>query len=641
MTSNLKYRADIDGLRAVAVLGVVLYHFFPALAPGGFIGVDIFFVISGFLITGIIQDAVTAGRWNLAEFYSRRIRRILPSLLLMFLVGAVAAHFILFNSEAANYADSVFYGALFWSNVFLRHHSGYFDFTSELQPNLHLWSLAVEEQFYIFWPIILSSFLLPAKKKIVVILCVLSLLYSVFFLHRAPAHVFFYITSRLWELGLGGMLVLFKDRLDIKSPKACSIVSFAGLGLILVTMAFVDKTQPYPGWRAILPTLGAALLILAGPRALLNKIILSLRPLVFVGLISYPLYLWHWPTLYFLRMAESLHPDLSLKIVALGLAFALAIFSYYVLERPIRFKTKSWGLVTWVLIVTNFAFAGWAKWSGLPAHPNPDSQIFAHWHGVDEKIQETCPLTGEIAKQATWCFTDKRFSPNSVVIGDSHAGALFAGLVREGSALKSWTLIGRANCPPLLDVDNSDPVCEGFTQKVMETLDKNPQLHTVLIAIASRELNRPSATLLNGERDITTLSETIVREGLTKFIKAVSAKHRHIAFLIDEPAITEFPQFCISRPFTFMGQANDECHVARAKYFEVTKSYRQLVRDLKLAIPEMTIIDPINLFCSSKDCSVMHGALSNYSYTDHMSDNVSQDVAKLINQEIANSWKRE
>src|SRR6478752_1102991 len=304
-----KYRPDIDGLRAFAVLSVVLYHAFPQTVRGGFVGVDIFFVISGFLISSILFAEMTEHRFSFAIFYGRRIRRIFPALAVCLAAVLAYGFVVLTPPELAQLGKHVFFGAGFLSNMVLWSESGYFDSAATYKPLLHLWSLGIEEQFYILWPLLLwFAFRLKAKT---------GRLLAVLFLAGA---------GLAWR----GQFVL--------SPNVRSWISLAGLAALVTSAALFTAEMRFPGWLALLPVAGAAAVILAGPEAAVNRIVFSNRAVVFVGVISYPLYLWHWPLIsyaYIIRMGKPPTPLMATGLVAAS--FLLAWATYRFIEYPIRF----------------------------------------------------------------------------------------------------------------------------------------------------------------------------------------------------------------------------------------------------------------------------------------------------------------
>jgi len=329
-----KYRPDIDGLRAIAVGSVLVYHAFPSLLPGGFIGVDIFFVISGFLITTILLQSLAAGDFSYRDFYARRIRRIFPALLLVLLATLAFGWYVLLPGEFSQLGKQITGGAAFFANLVFLGESGYFDATAETKPLLHLWSLGIEEQFYIFWPLLLG---LAWRKRwpilrVTLAVAAISFLINVLTVQPHRAAAFYSPLSRAWELMAGGLLAAM--RLQAANGSADSrpwvrhVQSIVGVGLIVLGLVMTRSTKAFPGWWALLPVLGAASCIAAGPSGVLNRYLLSNRLMVWIGLISYPLYLWHWPLLSYARIIEGGEPSLELRVALVVAAIVLAWGTY-------------------------------------------------------------------------------------------------------------------------------------------------------------------------------------------------------------------------------------------------------------------------------------------------------------------------
>ena len=333
-----RYRPDIDGLRAFAVLSVVLYHAFPKVVRGGYVGVDIFFVISGFLISSILFTELTEDRFSFATFYGRRIRRIFPALAVCFTAVLAYGFVSLMPSELAQLGKHVFFGAGFLSNIALWSESGYFGSAATLKPLLHLWSLGIEEQFYILWPALLwIAFRFKANVG-----RLLGVLFLASFAINAALSVtdisddFYLPISRFWEL-LAGAGLAWRRQIFL-TPNVRSWISIAGLAALLTSALLFTPDIRFPGWPALLPVAGAVAIILAGPRASVNQTVFSNRAVVFVGLISYPLYIWHWPLIsyaYVIRLGKVPTPLMATALVAAS--FLLAWATYRFIECPIRF----------------------------------------------------------------------------------------------------------------------------------------------------------------------------------------------------------------------------------------------------------------------------------------------------------------
>src|SRR4051812_39233055 len=296
---SAQYRPDVDGLRAIAVMLVLNFHGFPAAMPGGFIGVDVFFVISGFLITGIIARELEQGRFSLLTFYIRRVRRIFPALIAVLAVVLILGWFWMLPATFAQLGTDVFASAGFAANIALLLQSGYFDVESAKKPLLHLWSLGIEEQFYLAWPLIL---MLATRWRVALLsiagaIAIASFTFNVARVGFDPVATFYLPFSRAWELLAGAVLALTWSRID-QSGAASNWRAAAGLVLIVIAAAVLNVHRAFPGWWALLPVAGSALL-LSAPAAWINRTLLSWPPMVWIGLISYPLYLWHWPLLVF------------------------------------------------------------------------------------------------------------------------------------------------------------------------------------------------------------------------------------------------------------------------------------------------------------------------------------------------------
>ena len=371
-----KYRPDIDGLRAVAILSVIGFHAFPGKFPGGFIGVDIFFVISGFLISTIVFSSLERDRFSFVEFYIRRIRRIFPALFAVLAACLAFGWFVLLADEYRQLGKHAAAGAGFLQNFILYRESGYFDLDADTKPLLHLWSLAVEEQFYIFWPLLLAlvwkggwSFL-----RITFVIAAISFAANIYLLHRDPTAAFYIPISRFWELMVGGALAyvaLHRPQLNASGKSGQSI-----LGFLLIALGFLllNKAREFPGWWALLPTLGAFFIISAGPNAWLNEKLLSNKVMLWIGMISYPLYLWHWPLLSFAQILQSGNASRGTKLAAVALAFLLAWLTFLFVEKPLRFgKRKTLITVFLLFVMCLFLAMGVAitKGSFPPRHNDP------------------------------------------------------------------------------------------------------------------------------------------------------------------------------------------------------------------------------------------------------------------------------
>ena len=331
------YRPDIDGLRALAVTAVILFHAFPATLPGGFAGVDVFFVISGYLISGIIARELRQNTFRPAHFYRRRIRRIFPALATVLLATLAYGLVVLLPAERAQLGQQTAAGAAMVANLLFWSQAGYFDPASSAKPLLHLWSLGVEEQFYLVWPLILWLLIGRTRRPIagIALLTAASFALNLALSTQQGVADFYSPLSRLWELSAGALLALATPS-PAKSGRPANLAAFAGLAAIIAATLLFNDTLPYPGWRALLPVCGTLLLIHASPATLANRQLARKLP-VAIGLISYPLYLWHWPLLSYASIIRRGHaPKPLLAALLIAASVALATLTYRYIERPLR-----------------------------------------------------------------------------------------------------------------------------------------------------------------------------------------------------------------------------------------------------------------------------------------------------------------
>ncbi len=337
----IAYRPDIDGLRAVAVGLVVLFHAWPKWLRSGFIGVDVFFVISGFLITSIILKDLKARAFTVRGFYVRRIRRIFPALIVVVLAVLAFGWYVLLRQEFAQLGKHVAAAAAFVSNLVLWSEAGYWDNESVTKPLLHLWSLGVEEQFYLVWPIAMAL-CFKVRFGILAFLALTlasSFLYGLYATFNHPAEAYFSPVTRFWELASGGLVAYAMTKRHPLLPLPW-LVSSIGLALLALGAVLIKGQSDFPGAWALLPVLGACALIAAGNTSWINHRLLGNRLMVKIGLVSYPFYLWHWPLLSFGYIVEGEKPPPTMKAVLVLAALALAFLTYHLVERPVQKSPK-------------------------------------------------------------------------------------------------------------------------------------------------------------------------------------------------------------------------------------------------------------------------------------------------------------
>jgi peptidoglycan/LPS O-acetylase OafA/YrhL len=468
-----RYRPDIDGLRAIAVMLVVLFHAFPQAMRGGFVGVDIFFVISGFLITGIIARALDQQRFSLLGFYNRRIRRIFPALIVVLCAVLVLGWLWMLPAAYAQLSADVFASAAFFANIALLLQSGYFDVEAAKRPLLHLWSLGIEEQFYLFWPLIL---MLAARLRLrlLTVACVIGLAsfaLNVVLIGSNPVATFYLPFTRAWELLAGAALACGWSQIS-QGPIASSWRAGIGISLVAIAAAVLDTGSAFPGWWAVLPVLGGALL-LSAPNAWGCRHVLASPMMVWIGLISYPLYLWHWPLLVFFALIKFAPLTLLERGLIVGLSFALAWATYRFVEIPFRFSRPSrvrllslgGGMalvaVAGATVVENGGFD-----FRLPPEIRGMTQVTtqsAKW-----RVHE-CLL--DLSREMSFADScvDRGRRPLILVWGDSTAGALMPGL-RKAQETRAFGIaqFTSSSCLPALNTDVAGtPNCRAINDKVL------------------------------------------------------------------------------------------------------------------------------------------------------------------------------
>ncbi|MBD8214828.1 acyltransferase family protein [Erwinia persicina] len=473
----MKYRADVDGLRALAVLPVIAYHMGIGGIPGGFTGVDIFFVISGYLICGIIYNSAISDNFSWLDFYKRRCLRILPPLFVVLLATMIFGYYHLLPAQFTDLSNSALAALLSASNIFFWKTTGYFDGPADLKPLLHTWSLAVEEQFYILFPVVLLLVIrLFRRRTTQVMLLVIagSLLLSIYGVTRKPTFTFYMLPTRAWELALGGIIAI--AGLEAKTAHYSAALkhgmSLAGLGLILFGFLWLDTTLPFPAWNALYPCLGSFLIILAGQQSVVSRL-LALKPVVYIGMISYCLYLWHWPIIVYSRMFFNIEPGVR-ELVILALTFGLAVASRYLIEIPFRYRLAwvSPGRIVTASVMGLAVMASGAVYKGHISNssgqfsaealalaqyseyskmPEFDYQYRRGQCFVDGKNEEDKPFNRE------FCLKTSSTAKNYVMIGDSHAAHLWRAVSLAAGEGVNVIQATSAGCKPLYKQDLRNP----------------------------------------------------------------------------------------------------------------------------------------------------------------------------------------
>jgi peptidoglycan/LPS O-acetylase OafA/YrhL len=517
-----KYRPDIDGLRAVAVLAVLVYHAFPETIRGGFIGVDVFFVISGFLISNVVFEGMASSRFSIIDFYRRRIRRIFPALITVLCAVLAAGWFVLLGVDYALLGKHVAAGAGFCANLILWLEADYFDRSAELKPLLHLWSLGIEEQYYLLWPALMWLLWKPGRNlyKPLTVLLLLSLSLSIYQTYTNKTLAFYSPFSRFWEILVGSLLAYVSFRRSASPNLNLNtgfnhLLSLVGVGLISLGFVFITTKSTFPGWLALLPTGGTALVIASGAQAWINSKVLSQPILVWIGLISFPLYLWHWPLLSFARIDSGQELSTELRWILLGVSFVLAWLTYRFIERPLRYG-RSVNLITAALLSSMLLIgaSGYLifRSQGLP-NRFPEiiraATSFIDFSWGDRVRSEVCHLhfvTSTVHKPE--CFETKR--PLIALWGDSHAASLYPGLKNLQATDKFGIIqVNQSGCPPLLGVSefNFRTNCKQVNDEVVNKLIEA----------------KPDIFILHGTwwRPVDPLSDQVIHDGAALSVRTL------------------------------------------------------------------------------------------------------------------------
>ena len=505
-------RADIEGLRGVAVLSVFAVHSIPDAVRGGFVGVDVFFVVSGFLIASITLREQARQQFDIRAFYGRRLRRLLPALLVVLLACLVFAAVWAIPADAKAMGKHIAGGAVFASNLLLWREAGYFDPSSELKPLLHLWSLGIEEQFYLCWPLLAWVLARAGRCSVPAVLAVLGLSFglNVGYIDAKPQAVFFMPFTRVWEMLIGVLLATWSHRipggpvstvqawLPAHSPLAQrvpDVFAAAGVALLVAAVALIDKTLLFPGWWALLPTLGTFLVLAAGMAAWVNRRVLSWPVLTFYGRISYPLYLWHWPLLTFPVLLNH-RLDAPQQVGLLVVAVALAVLTHYGVEQPLRFgRLASCAPALLLAALCLVGALGWALYlsDGLLARYPAEVRTIATEHLRQDPATVrlgTCFQTSAAARQAhAQACTDPEpaAAPLLLLWGDSFAASLYPGLralVDERLLPMRLAQFTGPLCPPLPALREGSPRrltgCEAMNDVVLEQVRREKPALVVL-----------------------------------------------------------------------------------------------------------------------------------------------------------------
>ncbi len=644
MSAKLGYRADIDGLRAVSVIAVLLFHAKVPGFSGGYVGVDVFFVISGFLITSLLLKEQREGRISFFGFYERRIRRLLPAALPVLIATFVLAYFFYLPKEFSEFCESLIAFFSFSSNFYFLGQAGYFDASSETKPLLHMWSLSIEEQYYLLLPAMIAVLYGRTRNALfysIVALLLMSIVVSQYHVSQGDkAWAFFGSLGRFWELLIGSVCAFLNRRAEIERvrthPVTTVIIRGAGLYLILFAIFVFSPESPFPGLLALVPTLGAALVILAGWRAQEpTSFGLASSPTVYVGRLSYSLYLWHWPVIVFSGLYYPAY-DVIRWVGVCAVSLILSAVSYHLVETPFRRRRvlagqrPMYAAFAGSLLVLVSASALVIATSGFPARlPAGIAKIEADFERYRD-TQENCDTSDKrLFSCRLGVAPEQDGGPvDVVVVGDSHAGNLeklidYAGVRHAFSGLSIW----RGNCPPLYEIArNGNRACIAVMKDALKRIEAlNPKV-VILNAVwplywdgqIPGELDNPPVYMAPFRKRAKTAEESAANivKGLGAFLDRLGNRKVLIVLPVPLPS-AHVPNEM--RRLVLLGLDRRQLDINEKQF---VRSNERLVAALaKVAeAHHAAVFDPRPSLCKDGVCAVQDDGYPLYHDTNHLSE---------------------
>ena len=636
----MNYRSDIDGLRTIAVFLVIINHAGFAFLPGGFIGVDVFFVISGFLITSIIYQRYHTGNFSFSWFFSRRIKRLMPVLLFVILITSIVFSAVMLPYDLVQYYKSVIWVVLYGANIFLwLEHGGYFDGGSLEVPLLHTWSLAVEEQYYFIWPIMLVLALkfLGAKRTVYfsIFLCIVATVFSQWGTEVTIGAAYYLLPTRFFELLVGSCLALTWKQLPKLGKTPINILSLIGLFLILASAVLITEHHPFPGYNALYSVIGTALLIYTSG-GYINKV-LSTKPMVFTGNISYSLYLWHWPVFVFARYT-AVELTLSVQIVCIFITYILSILSWKYIEQPFRqapitaFKPIALkyytipGALLILISITGIYYDGY-KQRFSPTIVNMEKALKTY----SSESRKMCHASYRRSEELPINECVFGESPNEnvdlFVFGDSHANHLipmFESLAKDaGIKGQDYTL---DRCLPIFNLNwGSNHHKAELCRKRNDTAAKHIQNNNFnYVALAASWPDIETRRIFTNERvENNTEKERLITQKLTNTLQLIIDSGARPILIEDTPTLGGKSPKCPIKKSIFNENLN--CDIK----LQPNKLFGTLISEMKEKFPQLIVIQPSQLFCNDLQCKMMIGDTPLYRDDDHLNEVGASLIGKI------------
>lgn len=612
MSSKTTYRSDIDGLRAIAILLVIIFHSGFSLFSGGFIGVDVFFVISGFLITSIIEKEIKENSFSFKIFYLRRIRRIIPVLVFIMIIITIPTYFILFANNLEAYSRTLIYTILCANNFHLYFNLGdYFSESSDLVPFLHTWSLSVEEQFYF----ILPPFLLLLHKKfnskkrifIIALLCFIGLLFSIYQTYTNPRMAYFLLPARLFELLIGSCLAIYWKKLPSLNQLNNNILSIIGILLIIIPALTLKSSSLFPGLNAFWPCLGTALLLFTGKteeqKGIINKLIQN-KIMVGIGLISYSLYLWHWP-IFVLIKYSGINFEGTVRIISIVVTFLLSYLTWKFIEQPFRttlkFDFKKTVLVIFVpsLILISIIYGVLDAKDGFPER-HPELAEFIPKKNYPNKIRSQCFDKFKIGNCEECFLGIKKDSLDGLLIGDSFANhtAAFLDVLAKDAGL--YIHDSAAGGYPLLNSLNDDGSAKYPPEYGIERLKYAKKFKNIFIAANWEGQSTPNSknyqSIVNTVGDLIKSGKKVI---LIDCLRSTSETDLHKLKLLQ----TGTPIYFSQRDFSIQ---------------LTPRPHNYIVYEIKRKFPSILVIDLNDVMCKDGKCELEIDKTIVYRNSNHL-----------------------
>lgn len=624
--SSLKYRAEVDGLRALAVVPVVLFHAGIPGFSGGYLGVDVFFVISGFLITSILITDLRTGHFSLVEFYERRARRILPALIVMIVACVPFAWLWMLPSELASFGKSIVATVFFVSNILFWRESGYFDPATDLKPLLHTWSLAVEEQYYLLFPVFLYLMYRYARRAIIpalVLLILCSLALAEWGWRNVPAATFYLAPTRIWEILVGAVCVLLTGGRVLHSR----FLGLAGLCMIVGSMLGFGADVPVPSLWTAIPVLGTALVLVFATAGTPAAAVLRIRPLVAIGLISYSTYLWHQPLLAFARIRSVAEPSALMIWTLVASAFVLGWLSWKYIEAPFRRRSPRIGRKAIFLgsagWMTAICIAGLAMvvLDGIPARRAPGGMRYSEIRLLEETLAPNQGLhpTCDSARFLATDLCRSASQPRAILWGDSFAMHLAQALENSPTPL-AFAQATYSQCGPIPDLAIQGSItswqsCMAFNDMVLAWILDQPSIDTVIISSPFRQTERPIH-----RRDGSIIQDPAQRLAATReSLRLLSAKlseHGKRLVVISPPAQNGVDLGLCDLRRQAMGGSDKVCDL---HYDDYRKFSASMIRTLEAIKDQVAVIWLPELTCMQGICSTSIGDVGIYRDHGHLS----------------------